>query len=135
MPKLIWRLLGLICVGLAYVGIIVPGMPSVTFAALALYCFARSSTRLHDWLWNHKHLGVHLRNWHEKRIYPTKAKYAMLLCCLLSLAWCLYIQLNPWAITGIAVFMAGWLIWAWRFPGSEAEYQRSTPIPKKENVP
>lgn len=124
MSKVVWRTLGLICVGLAYVGLIVPGMPAVTFAAIALYCFARSSQRLHNWLWNHPRLGPYLRDWHEKRIYPTKAKYVMLICCCLSLAWLIYIQLNQWAIFGIAIFMAGWLVWAWRFPGSEAEFQR-----------
>jgi len=122
--KWFWRTLGLICVGLAYVGAIVPGMPSVTFAAIALYCFARSSERLHSWLWNHPKLGPHLRNWHEKRIYPTRVKYIMLVSCVLSFAWLVYIDLSKWVLVGVALFMIFWLVWAWRFPGSEEEFQR-----------
>lgn len=126
----VWRTLGLICVGLAYVGAIVPGMPSVTFAAIALYCFARSSKRLHGWLWHHPLLGPHLRNWTQKRIYPTPAKWTMLACCVASLAWLLYIQLHPMALAGIGLFMLGWLVWAWRFPGSETEYDQRCKNPR-----
>jgi hypothetical protein len=28
------------------------------------------------------------------------------------------------ALIGIALFMLFWLVWAWRFPGSEEEYER-----------
>ena len=31
---------------------------------------------------------------------------------------------KPAALIGIGCFMAFWLVWAWRFPGSEEEWQR-----------
>jgi hypothetical protein len=31
---------------------------------------------------------------------------------------------KPFALIGIALFMLFWIVWAWRFPGSEEEYER-----------
>jgi len=124
MTKYIWRFFGLLFVGCAYIGAIVPGIPTTTFAVLALWCFAKSSPALHSWLYNHPKLGPYIQNWTNKRIYPTRAKYIMLGCCAASYAWLLYIALKPVALVGIAAFMLFWLVWAWRYPGSEEEYQR-----------
>jgi hypothetical protein len=31
---------------------------------------------------------------------------------------------KPAALIGIGCFMLFWLVWAWRYPGSEEEYER-----------
>lgn len=120
----LWIGAGLLCVGGAYIGAIVPGIPTTTFLVIALWCFAKSSPELHNWLYNHPKFGPYIQNWTNKRIYPTKAKYIMLTCCVASYAWLLYIALKPIALVSIGLFMLFWLIWAWRYPGSEAEYDR-----------
>jgi hypothetical protein len=38
---------------------------------------------------------------------------------------------KPAALIGIGCFMAFWLVWAWRFPGSEEEYERRKKAGKK----
>lgn len=48
MRKWIWRSVGLLFVGCAYIGAIVPGIPTTTFLVLALWCFAKSSPELHS---------------------------------------------------------------------------------------
>jgi hypothetical protein len=48
----------------------------------------------------------------------------MLTCCAASYAWLLYIALKPIALVGIGAFMLFWLVWAWRYPGSDEEWQR-----------
>jgi hypothetical protein len=30
---------------------------------------------------------------------------------------------KPFALIGIALFMLFWLVWAWRYPGSEEEWK------------
>lgn len=122
--KHFWRAAGLLSVGCAYIGAIVPGIPTTSFLLLALWCFGKSSPALQKWIWEHPLFGPYVVNWSEKRIYPTKAKYMMLACCSASYAWLLYIALKPVALVSIAVFMLFWLIWAWRYPGSIAEYDR-----------
>jgi len=124
MTKYLWRGAGLLSVGMAYIGILLPGVPTTSFLLLALYCFSKGSPALQEWIWNHPKFGPYVRNWTEKRIYPTRAKYIMLACCSFSFLWILYLQLKPAAIIGIGLFMLFWLVWAWRYPGSIEEYDR-----------
>src|SRR5262245_18705710 len=58
---------GLICVGLAYLGAILPGLPTTPWVLLASYCFARSSPRLERWLKRSPIFGRLLRDWEEHR--------------------------------------------------------------------
>ena len=48
--KLGWLLCGLVCLGLGYGGVFVPGLPTTVFILLALYAFTRSSRRLENWV-------------------------------------------------------------------------------------
>jgi uncharacterized membrane protein YbaN (DUF454 family) len=58
---------GLLCLGLAYVGWVAPGIPVTPWVLLASYFFARSSPRLHRWLLRSPIFGKLLRDWHEHR--------------------------------------------------------------------
>jgi len=120
--KYIWRTAGLLSVGMAYVGVLVPGIPTTSFLLLALWCFGKSSPTLQKWILEHPTFGPYIVNWSQKRIYPTKAKWMMLICCLASYVWLIYIALSPIALIGIGAFMLFWIIWAWRYPGSIEEY-------------
>ena len=51
---------GLACVALGAVGIVLPLLPTTPFLLLAVWCFARSSERLHRWLVEHRRLGVYV---------------------------------------------------------------------------
>src|SRR5690606_28912403 len=42
--------LGLASTGIGIVGVFVPGLPTTVFVLIALWMFAQSSARLHDWL-------------------------------------------------------------------------------------
>ena len=122
--KYLWRAAGLLSVGCAYIGAIVPGIPTTSFLLLALWCFGKGSPALQKWILEHPIFGPYVINWTEKRIYPTKAKYIMLVCILLSFAWILYLKLKLVATISIGLFMLFWLVWAWRYPGSLEEYDR-----------
>ena len=47
--KYFWMGLGFLSLGMAYVGVVVPGIPFSIFLVFAAYCFAKSSKRMHDW--------------------------------------------------------------------------------------
>jgi uncharacterized membrane protein YbaN (DUF454 family) len=122
--KLFWNILGFFSLGLAYVGVITPGMPYSIFVVFAAYCFSKGSERMHAWLYNHKLFGPFLTNWGEKRVFPIKMKFFMLAMMSSSL---IIMWLTSVPVRGImytAVFMCLVAIWAWRFPGSVAEYER-----------
>lgn len=44
-----WIVLGFLCMALGTVGIVLPVLPTVPFYMATLFCFAKSSRKLHDW--------------------------------------------------------------------------------------
>jgi uncharacterized membrane protein YbaN (DUF454 family) len=66
--------LGLLCVGLAVLGIFLPVLPTTPLLLVALACFARSSEKLEGWLLSHGLFGPVIRNWNETRSMPRRAK-------------------------------------------------------------
>jgi len=131
MKKLFWKLLGFFSLGLAYVGVITPGMPYSIFVVFAAYCFAKGSPKMHAWLYNHKLFGPFLTNWGTKRVFPTKMKFFMLAMMSSSLIIMWFTGVKPIGILSTAVFMSLVAVWAWRFPGSVAEYDQRIADRKK----
>ena len=122
--KALWFVIGMLFLGLAYLGTIVPGLPWTTPAFLAMLCFAKSSDRWHNWLLNHKLFGPFLREWNEKSVYPTKVKWIMFISMVISLLILIVTTQNWKLCLGVGLFMAFWMIWAIRYPGSAQEYER-----------
>lgn len=124
MKKILWLSLGILLLVVAYIGVIVPGIPWSTPAVGAAFCFAKSSDRMHRWIYSHKIFGPFLIGWQEKNIFPTKFKFFMLLTMSTTLAILWFTTYNVNALIGSGLFMLLVVIWAWRFPGSEAEYEK-----------
>ena len=79
MKKIILLSIGWICVGLGFMGIFVPGLPTTIFLIIALWAFTKSSKKLRIWLLNHKKFGPFLRDWQEHRVVPLRAKILMII--------------------------------------------------------
>lgn len=47
--RIFWIVLGFICLGLGTLGIVLPILPTVPFYMATVFCFAKSSRKLHDW--------------------------------------------------------------------------------------
>jgi uncharacterized membrane protein YbaN (DUF454 family) len=124
LKKAFFFVLGCLCLAMAYIGVITPGIPYSPFVVASAFCFARSSERMHNWIMNHKLFGPFLTNWGEKRVFPTKMKYFMLAMMSTSLIIMFFTGVKPIGIISTAVFMALVAVWAWRFPGSVEEHQR-----------
>jgi uncharacterized protein len=71
-----WMLLGFgwLNVTLGLIGIIVPGLPTTVFLIVAAWAFSKSSERFRLWLWNHPRFGSSIRNWHDYKVIPYRAK-------------------------------------------------------------
>ena len=130
LKKFGWKVLGFISLGMAYVGLITPGIPYSCFVVFAAYCFAKGSPMMHAWLYNHKIFGPFLTNWGEKRVFPTKMKFFMLAMMSTSLIIMSFtVPVRGVVYTGI--FMCIIAVWAWRFPGSVEEHDKRIAEGKK----
>jgi uncharacterized membrane protein YbaN (DUF454 family) len=129
--KLFWNILGFACLGLAYIGVVTPGFPYSIWVVCSAYCFSKGSERMHRWLYNHKLFGPFLTNWNQKRVFPTKMKYFMIAMMSTSLIIMWFTGVKPVGILSTAVFMSLVAVWAWRFPGSVAEYDQRIANGKK----
>lgn len=73
MKRILYILLGSLCVGLGTVGVFVPGLPTTPFMLAASWLFYRSSPRLREKLlasW----LGVYIRDYEKNKGLTPRAK-------------------------------------------------------------
>tara|TARA_R110002153_G_scaffold50536_1_gene142202 strand:- start:2992 stop:3399 length:408 start_codon:yes stop_codon:yes gene_type:complete len=130
MRKALWVGLGLFFVGCAYIGIILPGVPTTFFVILAAWAFSKSSEKFNKWIHEHKLFGKYLTNWETKKVYPTRGRYAMVGVMCLSLISMFFTL--PLRIVGYAAFTFLLIcIWALRYPGSVEEYNKRIKEGKK----
>lgn len=47
--RIFWMALGFLCLGFGTAGIVLPILPTVPFYMATVFCFAKSSEKLHDW--------------------------------------------------------------------------------------
>jgi uncharacterized membrane protein YbaN (DUF454 family) len=124
LKKFLWKCLGFLSLGMAYIGVVTPGIPYSIFVVFAAYCFAKGSPKMHAWLYNHKLFGPFLTNWQTKRVFPVKMKFFMLAMMSSSLVIMYFTGVKPIGIISTAIFMALVAVWAWRFPGSTEEHDQ-----------
>jgi uncharacterized protein len=119
--KAFWFVLGILCLGIAYLGVILPGIPWSTPILGAAFCFSKSSEKFHNWIMNHKTFGPFITEWQTYKVYPQKAKYIMMAVMSTSLAVMYFGTGNPMATLYLFILFALIVTWAWRYPGSKEE--------------
>ena len=105
MKRLVLIILGWICVGLGFVGIFVPGIPTTIFLIIALWAFTKSSKKLRYWLLHHKRFGPILSNWQEHKVVPRRAKILMVTLMIISVILFHYSLQNLYLTTLLVVIL------------------------------
>ena len=117
MPRFVYFIGGLFFTGLGFVGAFLPLLPTVPLLLLALFCFARSSQRFHDWLYHHPRWGPPLQAWSEHGVIPRRAKVAAMSMMALSMVIMLVTtSLSLWLYLVIATTLISVSIWMARQP-------------------
>jgi uncharacterized membrane protein YbaN (DUF454 family) len=130
MKRHLWTALGFISLGMAYIGVVTPGIPWSIFVVFAAYCFAKGSPKMHAWIYGHPKFGPFLTNWTEKKVFPRKLKYLMLVTMSSTLVF-LYFTAPLTAVLWSSGFMAVVAVWAWRYPDTVEQYQERINSGKK----
>jgi uncharacterized membrane protein YbaN (DUF454 family) len=75
-PLVRFVLIGLswILVGLGFIGIFLPILPTTPFILLAAFLYSKSSIKFYNWVMNHGLFGPPLRRWKETRSVSRRAK-------------------------------------------------------------
>ena len=94
--KWFYASIGFVCIGLGYIGIIVPGMPSTVFFLISLWAFRKSSPRFERWLLTKSPAAPMLRQWSEDRSMTPRGKKV----CLTMLWGCIALSCAIFIATG-----------------------------------
>lgn len=76
--KLVYILLGCVCLALGSVGAVLPILPTTPFLMVSAFCFARSSRRLNDWFRTTKLYKQYLESYVQGRGMTCKVKLRIL---------------------------------------------------------
>lgn len=113
---LLWRLLAVVCVGLAILGAALPVLPTVPFLLLAAWAASRGWPELERWLLAHRRFGPPIQRWRANGAVPRNAKWFATLGMSISVAVLWQTALPLWARIGVPCMMAGVLLWLWCRP-------------------
>lgn len=105
MKKAFLIIIGCITLILGSLGIIIPGLPTTPFLLLSAWCFAQSSEKFHNWLLNHKILGLYIREYMETGGVRLNIKLPAILFMWLGLSFSLYSIDKP-----LVLFIIGGLV-------------------------
>lgn len=72
--RTILAVFGFLSLGVAIIGIVLPGIPTTGPVLLAGYFFSRSSERFDRWLLEHRLFGPITRDWRARRGFTARAK-------------------------------------------------------------
>ena len=78
--KYLYISFGFIFLGLGFLGMFLPLMPTTPFILLAAWFFSRSSKKIENWIMNHRIFGQLIINWKKHRAINRKSKiYAVIM--------------------------------------------------------
>ena len=76
--RLFFLVLGCVCLGLGCIGVVLPILPTVPFFLVTVFCFAKSSQRLHSWFVGTQLYQKHLDSFVKKKGMTVQTKVGIM---------------------------------------------------------
>ena len=81
---------GFFAVSLSINGVFIPGLPTVPFLLVALFCFERSSKKYHDMIMNNKYFGPVLQDYYSGKGLTSSVKIKAISFLSCGMAFSIY---------------------------------------------
>lgn len=85
--KIVWIISGFISLGIGAVGAVLPFLPTFPFLMLTVFCFAKSSKRLHTWFIGTRLYKNNLESYVVSRSMTAKTKARIMLTVTVVMAF------------------------------------------------
>lgn len=127
--------MGLFFVALAFLGALLPVLPTTPFLLLASYFFVRSSPRLNGWLLRSRLFGGLLRDWQQHRAVRPRVKLTAVVVLVVVVTTSLLVTSPPWPLMLLIIGLAliGLFV-VLRLPVLRPEAPAAAPLPQEENA-
>ncbi len=109
LKKLIYLILGFICLGIGCVGIILPILPTVPFFLVTLFCFAKSSEKLHTWFVGTKMYKNHLESFMQKKGMTIGTKAAIIASVTILMGFGFFIMMRKGIYIPCIILAVVWI--------------------------
>jgi len=103
--RLLLLSVGVISTILGFVGAFLPLLPTTPFLLLAVFCFARSSDKFHNWLVHTKIYKSYVQEFYERDGYTLKKKFQLLLSVVIVVGISIYLVDNIYVKIGLSVML------------------------------
>ncbi|UOB20817.1 YbaN family protein [Macrococcus armenti] len=105
--KYLLTAVGIISTVLGFIGAALPLLPTTPFLLLAVFCFARSSDRFHEWLVQTRLYKSYVKEFYEQKGYTMKKKFQLLISVYIVVGFSIYMvdHLYVRIALGIMVFL------------------------------
>ncbi len=97
--RIFYNCLGVLCIGVGFLGIITPVLPTTIFLLAASWLFVRSNPGLYRWLHGNRFTGPYLRAYTEKQGLSRRRKASVIVTlwvCLVISMW--FVRDTVWVL-------------------------------------
>ena len=115
--RLVSNFCGLFCLGLAFIGVFLPLLPTTPLVILSAFCFSKGSARLHGWLLAQPLFGPMLEDWQTHHVIRFKVKCVATTMIVVMISYpVLFGPLHFLLRIMMVVLAASVLSYIWSFP-------------------
>lgn len=117
--KIVYLAIAYLALAIAFLGILLPGLPTTEFLIIAAWAAAKSSPRLHRWMLNHRLIGPPLNDWNNGQLVRLKTK---LIASAMMLLAAIFLSLSVAHLPSLIFTLTGMslgAIWLWSRPSGD----------------